>query len=216
MKALIAVLLFVGGTCVLSLQSRAQERVLAEPAASASSATDLAKQLANPVANLISVPLQNNLDFGIGPNDAIREWVKANEEAVKKVNLIFGFGYDNATLAEHRHPTREDLDQVSKDIPVCIWHQSGHIVAINSKAIEIVGTTAETPNPQGGVIRRKRAPRNPMAFMRNSPPCPCSPNCSARPVRTARKSSPRLDPSSGHALATPRPMKAALSPPPPR
>jgi hypothetical protein len=32
-------------------------------------AAELAKKLQNPVANLISVPLQNNFDFGGGPND---------------------------------------------------------------------------------------------------------------------------------------------------
>jgi hypothetical protein len=35
-------------------------------------AAELAKKLSNPVANLISVPVQNNWDFGIGPEDAMR------------------------------------------------------------------------------------------------------------------------------------------------
>ena len=33
---------------------------------------DLAKKLQNPVANLVSVPIQNNWDFGIGPADAMK------------------------------------------------------------------------------------------------------------------------------------------------
>lgn len=35
-------------------------------------AAELAKKLSNPVASLISVPMQANWDFGIGPNDASR------------------------------------------------------------------------------------------------------------------------------------------------
>lgn len=36
------------------------------------SADDLAKATANPIANLISVPFQNNTDFGLGPYDRTR------------------------------------------------------------------------------------------------------------------------------------------------
>ena len=36
------------------------------------SQAELAKKLNNPVANLISVPIQNNWDFGIGPADAMK------------------------------------------------------------------------------------------------------------------------------------------------
>lgn len=39
------------------------------PAPAADDAAELAKKLSNPVAALISVPLQNNFEFGGGPND---------------------------------------------------------------------------------------------------------------------------------------------------
>lgn len=38
-------------------------------AAQEASQSDLAKQSQNPVASLISVPIQNNINFGIGPDD---------------------------------------------------------------------------------------------------------------------------------------------------
>lgn len=111
-------------------------------------------------ANLLAPPDGSVTDMA-SLQQAVREWVAANQEAVDKVNLIFGFGYDNATLAERRHPTRDDLDQISMDIPICLWHQSGHMVAINTKALETVGITAETPDPAGGVIRRRTGTQEP-------------------------------------------------------
>jgi hypothetical protein len=84
----------------------------------------------------------------------ISDWVEKNREIVEQVNLIVGFGYDNATLAEHRHPTRDELDEISADIPVYIVHQSGHFGVANSKALEIAGITKDSQDPAGGIIRR--------------------------------------------------------------
>jgi hypothetical protein len=60
-------------SCTLSALTNAQENGMpAEPAAAkpaAEEAQELAKKLSNPVASLISVPLQSNFDCDIGPAD---------------------------------------------------------------------------------------------------------------------------------------------------
>ncbi len=91
----------------------------------------------------------------------LRDWAAANAEAVERYDLIIGFGYDNAQLAELRHPTRDDLDAVSSDVPIVIIHQSGHLAALNSAALEVVGYDAATEDPEGGVIRRRAGSREP-------------------------------------------------------
>jgi predicted amidohydrolase YtcJ len=85
---------------------------------------------------------------------ALSQWIRSNQDAVEKVKLIVGFGYDNAQLAELRHPTRQELDAVSKDLPIIIVHQSGHIGVANSKALELAGINKASEPPPGGVIRR--------------------------------------------------------------
>ena len=80
----------------------------------------------------------------------------AESQTSKKFGIILGFGYDEAQLKEQRPPTRHELDEVSKDLPVYIIHQSGHLGVGNSKALEIAGITSETKNPVGGVIRREK------------------------------------------------------------
>jgi predicted amidohydrolase YtcJ len=90
----------------------------------------------------------------------LRDWIAASP-VPKQYGIVIGFGYDDSQLAEQRHPTRDDLDQVSKDLPVYLIHQSGHLGAANSKALELAGISATTPNPPGGVIRRRAGSEQP-------------------------------------------------------
>jgi hypothetical protein len=95
----------------------------------------------------------------------LRDWAARNEAAVRRYGLIFGFGYDDSQLKERRHPTRDELDQVSTEVPVLIIHTSSHLAAVNSKALEKVGITAATPDPVGGVFRRRDGSREPNGVM---------------------------------------------------
>jgi len=111
-------------------------------------------------ANLLPPPDGTGKDIA-ALQALLTDWATNNKEAVNNVGWIAGFGYDDSQLAEQRHPTRDDLDQVSKDLPVLIIHQSGHLGVANSKALEIAGVTAETKDPNGGAFRRKAGSQEP-------------------------------------------------------
>lgn len=67
-----------------------------------------------------------------------------------KYKIVLGIGYDDAQLKEQRHPTRHELDSVSTELPVFVVHQSGHLCAMNTKALEIAGITAESKTRRAG------------------------------------------------------------------
>lgn len=91
----------------------------------------------------------------------MKDWVAANGELISKTKLILGFGFDPAMLKEHRAPTKQELDTVSSDYPVFCVNQTGHSGVLNSKGLELVGYSAETPNPPGGSIDRMPGSQEP-------------------------------------------------------
>ena len=93
----------------------------------------------------------------IGSVETMDELVAALRERAATTPVgewVQGRGYDDTLLAETRHPTREDLDQVSTEHPIYIGHTSGHLGVANSLALELAGVTRDTPNPPGGVIQK--------------------------------------------------------------
>lgn len=98
---------------------------------------------------------------------ALRDFM-ATSPIVKEHSVVIGFNYDDSQLEEHRHPTREELDLVSTEIPVFVIHQSGHIGVYNSKALEILGITADSPDPAGGVIEREADGKTPSGVMQEN------------------------------------------------
>ncbi|MDQ6659692.1 MAG: amidohydrolase [Chloroflexota bacterium] len=51
-------------------------------------------------------------------------------------------------------PTRASLDAAAPEHPVALWSKDGHLLWVNSLALQRAGITAETPQPKNGAILR--------------------------------------------------------------
>ena len=85
--------------------------------------------------------------------DILKEWNTPENRAL--TGWIFGAGFDDSVLEDKRFPTKHDLDKVSTEFPIMIIHISGHFAVVNTKGLELLGITADTKNPEGGIIRRE-------------------------------------------------------------
>ena len=78
---------------------------------------------------------------------------------------IIGRGWNQDYFTDvHRMPNRYDLDEVSTDLPVCAVRACGHALVVNSRALELLGITAQTPQPVGGEIGTENGEPNGLFF----------------------------------------------------
>ena len=67
---------------------------------------------------------------------------------------VRAWGYQERFLAENLAPTRDFLDKAAPDHPVYVTRACGHVMAVNSRALELAGITEDTPDPEGGELGR--------------------------------------------------------------
>lgn len=68
---------------------------------------------------------------------------------------ITGNGWTN-TIFPPEGPLKEDLDAISKNIPIALWSEDHHSLWVNSKALEMAQITQNTQNPKGGIIEKDK------------------------------------------------------------
>lgn len=84
----------------------------------------------------------------------IKAWADANPDA----KLIQGFGW-RYTLFPTTGPNKADLDRLFPDRPVFLVAIDVHSVWCNSKALELAGIDATTPDPAPGISYFQRDPK---------------------------------------------------------
>jgi predicted amidohydrolase YtcJ len=110
------------------------------------------------VANLSPPPM--------GPVRSLADLKRVLLEYKESSNLlpgewIIGMGYDDTAMVEKRHPTRDDLDEISSENPIFLLHISAHLAAVNSSALKLAGIDETTDDPAGGAFQRLPGSRVP-------------------------------------------------------
>ncbi|WP_345777658.1 amidohydrolase [Sphingomicrobium clamense] len=67
---------------------------------------------------------------------------------------IVGRGWNHEMFSDGRFPTAADLDAVVSDRPVILERVDGHATVVNTMAMQMAGTSDDTPDPVGGAILR--------------------------------------------------------------
>ena len=80
----------------------------------------------------------------VGSIKELRDCLKQRAKDSAKGKWLIGRGWDQNRFSEKCLPTRFDLDKVSTDNPVVLYHSSGQVCVINSYASELAGIAKQS------------------------------------------------------------------------
>jgi len=95
--------------------------------------------------------------------DNILNLVKERTETLPAGNWVKGSRYAEYFLAENRHPTRLDLDKVSPQHPVVVYHTSFHACVLNSLALIWWASTVRPLPLKAALLKKIRTALSPAA-----------------------------------------------------
>jgi predicted amidohydrolase YtcJ len=80
---------------------------------------------------------------------------------------LLGGNWDHDRTFGGQLPTAAILDKYVKDRPVFMPRYDHHMALVNTRALQLAGITADTPDPNGGIIYRKPGTREPTGLLRD-------------------------------------------------
>ena len=84
-------------------------------------------------------------------SDYMREYL--DRTPLQEGQWLFARGWNDDCFTDVRRPVnRHDLDLISTEVPIYAGRTCGHCVCVNTKALEVMGVTVDTPAPEGGRI----------------------------------------------------------------
>jgi predicted amidohydrolase YtcJ len=101
--------------------------------------------------------------------DELLDQVAQTAGQLPQEKWILGQGWNESDWPEHTMPRRDHLDAMAPAHPVALWRCDLHLVSVNSRALELAGIDATTPDPPDGVIEKDSSGR-PTGILRELAP----------------------------------------------
>ncbi len=97
----------------------------------------------------------HHIDAGASTSeDEVATLVRQRAAQTPPGQWILGGQWDKNIWPGQQFPTRAALDAAAPDHPVVLWSKDGHLLWVNSLALQRAGITAQTPDPANGAILR--------------------------------------------------------------
>jgi predicted amidohydrolase YtcJ len=97
----------------------------------------------------------HNINAGqCASEDAVAEVVRQRAAQTPAGQWILGGQWNKGLWPGQQFPTRASLDAAAPQHPVALWSKDGHVLWVNSLALQRATISADTPEPPNGAILR--------------------------------------------------------------